>query len=66
MPSGPLRVELSLTAHDRLEVIVSRLREAGLTVTNEIADEAFGRSLLIRDPDGLPIQINEHDPELYS
>lgn len=66
LPSGPLRVELSLTAHDRLEIIIDRLQKAGVTVTNEIADEAFGRSLLIRDPDGLPIQINEHDPDLYS
>jgi catechol 2,3-dioxygenase-like lactoylglutathione lyase family enzyme len=66
LPSGPLRVELSLTAHDQLETVVDRLQEAGITVTNEIADEAFGRSLLIRDPDGLPIQINEHDPDLYS
>lgn len=66
VPTGPLRVELSLIAHKKLETVLAQLVEAGVTVTNEIADEAFGRSLLIRDPDGLPIQINEHDPDLYS
>jgi len=30
------------------------------------AFEAFGRSLLLHDPDGLPLQINEHDPDLYA
>jgi catechol 2,3-dioxygenase-like lactoylglutathione lyase family enzyme len=66
IPGGPQRVSLSLTAHEKLETIRARLEEAGVAVTDEIADEAFGRSLLIRDPDGLPIQINEHDPALYS
>lgn len=65
LPAGPLRVALSLTAHRKLEEIMAQLQGAGVTVTNEIADEAFGRSLLIRDPDDLPIQINEHDPDLY-
>lgn len=65
VPDGPLRVGLSLTAHRPLEKVMETLQEAGVVVENEIADEAFGRSLLIRDPDRLPIQINEHDPELY-
>jgi hypothetical protein len=26
-----------------------------------IADETFGRSLIVRDPNGLQIQVNEHD-----
>ena len=30
-----------------------------------IADEAFGRSLILEDPNGLQIQVNEHDRELY-
>ena len=37
------------------------IAEAGnLEVARGIADEAFGRSLVVRDPDGLEIQINEH------
>jgi len=28
-------------------------------------DEAFGRSLGATDPDGVRVQVNEHDRELY-
>lgn len=66
LPNDGLWVGLAMTAHKPLEEIISTLKAAGLVITNEIADEAFGRSLIIRDPDGLGIQINEHDPELYS
>jgi hypothetical protein len=31
-----------------------------------IADEAFGRSIVLQDPNGLQIQVNEHDRELYA
>jgi hypothetical protein len=60
------RMELALLSYEKLESLVDQLRAAGVTVENDIADEAFGRSLLLHDPDGLPIQINEHDPELHS
>jgi hypothetical protein len=60
------RMELALLSHEPLASLVDQLRAAGVTVENDIADEAFGRSLLLHDPDGLPIQINEHDPELHS
>ncbi|MEM7118392.1 MAG: hypothetical protein AAF614_38570, partial [Chloroflexota bacterium] len=66
LPKDGLWVGLAMTAHKPLEAIIETLTGAGITVTNEIADEAFGRSLIIRDPDGLGIQINEHDPTLYS
>jgi hypothetical protein len=55
-----------MVAQRPLADIMTALQNAGVTLTNEIVDEAFGRSLTIYDPDGLPIQINEHDPELYS
>ena len=61
----PLQVGMALTAKRPLEEIVAHLAEANITTPHEIVDEAFGRSLLIVDPDGLPIQINEHDPSLY-
>lgn len=66
LPKDGLWVGLAMTAHQPLEEIVAKLTTSGIAVTNEIADEAFGRSLIIRDPDGLGIQINEHDPSLYS
>lgn len=65
--SGPGRVELSLVATETLEAIRDKLRAAGgAWSVGSIIDEAFGRSLTILDPDGLPIQINEHDEELYT
>jgi catechol 2,3-dioxygenase-like lactoylglutathione lyase family enzyme len=56
---------LALEADRSLEVITERLAEAGISIDREIADEAFGRSMVIHDPDGLGIQINEHDREWY-
>ncbi|HXV96951.1 MAG TPA: VOC family protein, partial [Anaerolineae bacterium] len=64
--TGPLRVELAFATHQPLEQLMAQLTAAGITMENEIVDEAFGRSLLLRDPDGLPLQINEHDPALYA
>lgn len=46
------------------EELMTQLTAAGISIENDIVDEAFGRSLLLRDPDGLPLQINEHDPAL--
>jgi uncharacterized glyoxalase superfamily protein PhnB len=59
------RVALALVAPAPLEPLVERLKAAGVPFEQEIADEAFGRSVQVRDPDGLIIQINEHDPDLY-
>lgn len=56
---------LALTAHQPLETLIKTLKSKRIKVEGDIVDEAFGRSMLIRDPDGLPIQINEHDPTLY-
>lgn len=50
------RVELAMVSEERLE------RVAELVPPHRgIADEAFGRSLILRDPNGLQIQVNEHD-----
>ena len=65
IPQGVQRMQLAMVAHRSLEAIVDQLEKAGIVLEHEIVDEAFGRSLLIHDPDGLAIQINEHDPELY-
>jgi hypothetical protein len=59
------RVELALVATEPLESLVGRLKASGIPFEREITDEAFGRSVQVRDPDGLVIQINEHDPELH-
>ena len=53
------RLALSLVADDPLEEVVAGLAEAGVEST-PIEDQPFGRSFVVRDPDGLAIQINEH------
>lgn len=63
--AGEQRMGFALVAKQPLEDVRDALQAKGIQPEGEIADEAFGRSLLIRDPDSLPIQINEHDPALY-
>jgi len=55
-------MELALVAPGRLEEVQDRHADA---LARPIADEAFGRSLLLRDPDGRTLQVNEHDHELH-
>jgi hypothetical protein len=43
-----------------LEEIVDRLRTLAIEPAGAICDQPFGRSVTVRDPDGLTIQINEH------
>jgi catechol 2,3-dioxygenase-like lactoylglutathione lyase family enzyme len=60
---GP-EVELSLESGEPLENVAARLRSAGYDLATAIVDEAFGRSFTVRDPEGLLIQVNEHDRDL--
>ena len=60
------RVELSLATTEPLERFRDTLVDTGTASVGPIMDEAFGRSLVVTDPDGLEIQINEHDHELYT
>ncbi|QBD77131.1 VOC family protein [Ktedonosporobacter rubrisoli] len=60
------RVDLGLESQEPLEELQERLIAAGIPLERFVSDEAFGYSLVIRDPDGLHIQINQHDPELYT
>ncbi len=57
--------ELAFEADEPLELITSRLRSAGFE-PETIMDENFGRSLRVRDPDGIWVQVNAHDRELYT
>ncbi len=63
---SPGRVELSLVTQEPLEQLVRRLEALGVEPARGIADETFGRSIVLRDPSGATVQVNEHDPELYS
>ena len=53
-------VELSIVATEPLEVVIARLQAAGVDIAEGIIEQPFGRSFLLRDPDGAPIQVNEH------
>jgi catechol 2,3-dioxygenase-like lactoylglutathione lyase family enzyme len=61
----PGYVELSFEADEPLETIAGRLASAGFEA-GAIVDENFGRSLRAADPDGLVIQVNEHDRTIYT
>ncbi len=59
------RIELALVATERLEVVQLRLEAVGIPVPEGIVRQPFGRSMVVSDPDGLRIQINEHDATKY-
>jgi catechol 2,3-dioxygenase-like lactoylglutathione lyase family enzyme len=56
------QVGLALVAERPLEDITSDLGGVGVDAARPICDEPFGRSMVVEDPDGLQIQINEHLP----
>lgn len=57
--------ELAFEADEALEAVAERIRAAGFT-PGDIVDESFGRSMQVVDPDGVVVQINEHDRDLYT
>ncbi|WP_033401137.1 VOC family protein [Actinokineospora enzanensis] len=59
------RCELAFEADEPLENVVERLRVAGFE-PSEIMDERFGHYLRVQDPDGVWVQINRYDRELYT
>jgi hypothetical protein len=58
-------MELAFEADEPLEAVQSRLGEAGFPDA-VIVDEAHDRSLRILDPEGVAVQINEFDRQLYT
>ncbi len=52
---GTGAVALSLVVDEPLEAVAERVAP-----TRPIADEPFGRSFVVTDPDGNRIQVNEH------
>jgi catechol 2,3-dioxygenase-like lactoylglutathione lyase family enzyme len=62
---GKGRCELAFETDERLEDVAERLRAAGYE-PGPVIDEGFGRSLRVQDPDGVPVQINAYDRELYT
>lgn len=56
-------VELSLEYSGKLEALANRLSAAGFEAL--LADEAYGRTLLVEHPDGAQLWINERQRDLY-
>lgn len=67
-PSRGEKIQIVLVSSRPLEEVREQLIAHDYIKENEteIADEGYGRSLLIHDPDGFPILINEYDPDLYA
>jgi hypothetical protein len=63
---APRSIELSFVSAEPVEVVLARLAAAGFPTDSPIMDESFGRYAIIQAPDGLLIQINEHDRTLYT
>jgi len=59
------RCELAFETDEPLEDVAARLRAAGYE-PGPVIDEGFGRSLRVRDPDGVWVQINTYERELYT
>lgn len=57
--------ELAFEADEPLEAVAARLAAAGYP-PGPILDESFGRALRVQDPDGVFVQVNEHDRSLYT
>jgi hypothetical protein len=57
--------ELAFEADEPLETITERLRAAGFE-PNAIVDENFGHSVRVCDPDGVWVQINHYERDLYT
>lgn len=63
---GGSGVELNFEAREPLEQVAARMRSAGHEPLAPIHDEAYGRTLRMRDPDGMEFTITEYDRELYT
>jgi catechol 2,3-dioxygenase-like lactoylglutathione lyase family enzyme len=64
-PTPGTQVGLTFATPVPLEDVAITLSGAGIEPAREISDEPFGRSMVLEDPDGLRIQVNEHDPDRY-
>lgn len=65
---GTGTVELCFVSEGPLEQVRNQVVRSGHPEDKigEIVDEEFGRSMRLVDPDGIEVQVNEHDQELYS
>jgi uncharacterized glyoxalase superfamily protein PhnB len=58
---GP--VELAITVKGSLDRIAERLMNQGIPLEQNHSEKPFGRTIQLRDPDGLLIQIHERNDD---
>ncbi len=63
-PDNPEPVELQFVTRGKLEPIAARVEAGGAVIAQPVTDEAFGRMLQLRTPDGLLIKLLELDRDL--
>jgi catechol 2,3-dioxygenase-like lactoylglutathione lyase family enzyme len=64
--AGREGVALNFIAEEPLAEIERRLRAAGFAPEGTIVDQEWGQCLIVRAPDGMTVQIDEPDRELYT
>jgi len=57
--TGRVQVNLGVPADGSLDAVFARCKELDYEIGTGIDDQGFGRFFWVRDPDGLPVQINE-------
>ncbi|PAK93057.1 VOC family protein [Brevibacterium casei] len=57
--------ELAFETDEPLEDVAERMRGAGYE-SGPVIDENYGRSVRVLDPDGVWVQINQYDRDLYT
>lgn len=51
---------VAFVAGEALETVLARLADSGIEPARGIADEPFGRSIVLEDPEGFRFQVNEY------
>ncbi|SFW79170.1 VOC family protein [Amycolatopsis australiensis] len=59
------RCELAFETGEPLDAVAARLRAAGFE-PGPVIDEGYGSSLRVQDPDGVWVQVNVYERELYT
>ncbi len=57
--TGRVQVNINVPADGTLDAILARCKASDFEIGTGIDDQGFGRFFWVRDPDGLPVQVNE-------
>ncbi len=57
--TGRVQVNINVLADGTLDTVLARCKDRDYDIGAGIGDQGFGRFFWVRDPDGLPVQVNE-------